>query len=385
MTVKNGSKAGAGHRIAHILHYNSPVGGAERATLFLARGMRDRGFESTAYCLPHADDSLRRFFLDCHIPVSTYLDVPHSFYRKSYLKASWDLSRDFRRRGISLVHCSDVQSAYSVVFACRMARIPLLCHVRVGWNPIVRRDQLFLRLVNHFAFVSQAASDQFGYRAGAEHRGTVVYDSVEIKPEDRKEAGLRFRAEFGIGEREKIVGMVARVGHHKDQRTFIQAAALLLPKYPDLRFVFVGDHSVADHREHYDKVLQWLAEFGVADRFFFTGHRTDVERIIAALDISVLCTHTEALGLAIIESMVQSTPVIGTRVGGVPEIIQHGRNGFMHDHADPLSLAQCIEGMIANPEQARSMAAQAFQDVNERFSKDAYLDRVQKLYERMIR
>jgi glycosyltransferase involved in cell wall biosynthesis len=366
-------------RIAHILHYHSPVGGAEKATLFLARHLRERGWDSVAYCLPSADESLRTFFQDQGIQVSTHQQVPHSLYRTSYLRASWALARDFRRHDISLIHCADLPSVFPVLYAAKICRLPVLCHIRALYGDICRRDKFFLSLVDRFAFVSQAAADQFAFRRAARH-GAVVYDGIDICPLPRAESRARLLQEFGFSQQDKLVGMVARVGHCKDHRTFIEAASLLRLQYPNLRFLIVGDYREPYHQEYYRRACGWVVEYGVGDRLLFTGHRTDVAQILAGLDVSVLCTQSEALGLALLEAMAQKTPVIGTAVGGVLEIIRHGETGLLHAENDARAVADEIRFYIEHPDQAAAMAERAYEDVRGRFGPDAYLDRMERLY-----
>ena len=366
-------------RIAHILHYHSPVGGAEKATLFLVRHLRERGWDSVAYCLPSADESLRTFFQDHDVPVSTHHEVPHSLYRSTYLRASLALARDFQRHDVGLIHCSDLPSAFPVLYAAKICRLPILCHIRVLWGEVCRRDKLFLSLVDRFAFVSQATADEFAYRRGA-LRGEVVYDAVDCCPLPRAESRARLLQEFGFSPQDKLIGMVARVSHHKDHLTFIRAASLLRFDYPNLHFLFVGDYQAPFHQEHYRRVCGWVAEYGMGDRVMFTGHRTDVAQILAGLDVSVLCTHSEAFGLALLEAMVQKTPVIGTAIGGVPEIVQHGVTGLLHAAGDAQALADAVRFYLEHPEQAAVMADRAYEDVGRRFGPDAYLDRMERLY-----
>jgi glycosyltransferase involved in cell wall biosynthesis len=292
------------------------------------------------------------------------------------------LARDFRRHNVGLIHCSDLPSAYPVLYAAKICRLPILCHMRMLWDDVGRRDQLFLSLVDRFAFVSQTAADKFAYRRGA-LRGEVVYDAVNIHPLPRAESRARLLAEFGFSLEDKLIGMVARVGHQKDHRTFIQAASILRSQRSHLRFLIIGDYQAPSNQEYYRRVLSWAAEYGMGDRLLFTGHRADVAQILAGLDVSVLCTHHEALPLAILEAMSQKTPVVGTAIGGVPEIIRHGETGLLHAVDDAQALADAIQVYLDHPDQAARMADRAFEDVNQRFGPDAYLRRMERLYRKL--
>ena len=370
-------------RVAHIVHLHRPVGGIERGTLFLSQLMQSQGYHSIAYCLPAGAESLRKFFEDSGLPTATFQHLPASFTRSAYLRASWELARDLRRRQIDIIHCCDIPAALSVAFAARLARIPLLCHVRVLWQDLTRRDCLFLWHVRHFAFVSKATRDSFAYKAGA-RRGTVVYDSVASVALDRKSASLFLRTEFGIAPEQFVIGMVARIGHHKDHRVLIEAASILRHRYPTLRFLLLGDSAGTEHEDQFRKVQGWLSEFGVGDLFQFSGHRTDIERLIAGLDIAVLATKSEALGLAVLEAMVQGTPFVGTRIGGVSELIHHEINGLLHSPGNAFELAECLQRFLERPSEKEAFAAQARLDFEKEFSPAAFASRMDSVYRRVL-
>lgn len=370
-------------RVAHIVHLHRPVGGIERGTLFLSKIMQSRGYQSIAYCLPTGAEPLREFFEDNGLPTATFEHLPASFTRSAYLRASWELARDLRRRQVDIIHCCDVPAALAVAFAARLSGIPLLCHVRVLWQDLTRRDCLFLWHVRHFAFVSEATRDCFAYKAGA-RRGTVVYDSVTSVALDRKSASLYLRTEFGIAPEQLVIGMVARIGHHKDHRVLIEAASILRHRYPNLRFLLLGDSGGPEHEDQYQRVLGWLGEFGVSDLFQFSGHRTDIEQLTAGLDIAVLATKSEALGLAVLEAMVQGTPFVGTRIGGVSEMIHHETNGLLHSPGNALELSECLQRLVERPAEREAFAAQARLDFEKEFSPAAYATRMDSVYRRML-
>ncbi len=366
-----------------MVHLHRPVGGIERGTLFLANQMRRHGYDPVAYCLPSGAESLRQFFNDNGLPTATFQHLPASYTRSAYWRASWELARDLRSRKIDLIHCCDIPAALSVAFAARLARLPLLCHVRVLWQDLTPRDCSFLWHVRHFAFVSQATRDLFGYPAGAQ-RGTVVFDSVDSVAHPRTEAARALRQELGIPAGHTVIGMVARIGHHKDHLALIQAAARLRVHHPNVRFLLLGDSQGPEHEGQFRQVQSWLTEFGVADLFQLTGHRTDIERLTAGLDIAVLATKSEALGLAVLEAMVQGTPFVGTRAGGVAELIEHQRTGLLHAPGDAEDLAACLRRMIDNPREAQSFATQASLAFQEKFSPAALSARVDSVYRLLL-
>ena len=209
----------------------------------------------------------------------------------------------------------------------------------------------------------------------------MIYDAVEIPTPDTTESKAAVRQEFGIPYRCTVVGMVARVSRQKDYFTLAESAVKILAKHPDTRFLIVGDNSLVDlNRNHYEEVARKLDELDIADKFIFTGHRTDVPRLIAAMDISVLCTHREGFPLSILETMAMRKPVVATAVGGIPEIVIPGITGYLHRHGDSAELAEAVVSLIENPELAHRIGTAAYENVRQNYSRQAFADEIAKAY-----
>jgi glycosyltransferase involved in cell wall biosynthesis len=174
--------------------------------------------------------------------------------------------------------------------------------------------------------------------------------------------------------------MVARVAELKDFRTFAEAAAQILAIRSDVVFVVVGDYSQPQQKTHYNLVRSWIAELGIESRFIFTGHRDDAARLLAGMDISVLCTHSEGFGRVVVESMFQGTPAVGTDTGGVSEIIRHGENGLLHKPKDPADLAGCLLKLLDDPAYAQGIARSARVHAAARFGSAAFVEAIEKVY-----
>lgn len=372
------------YNIAHVLPWSS-VGGVEQATLRIAQAVEADGFRSTAFCLP--DSSLvSDLFASSNFETGVYEGVLPSYrHPVAHLRASLRLAREFKRRRIDLVHCADVLSGFYAATAGRIAGLPVLCHVRVREAELSRRDQSFLRLVHKFAFVSQDTWKRFAYRVPPE-RGTVVYDGIDVVDEERDEAMRgEVRAEFRIPDGCKVVGMVARVAPQKDYGTLVRAAARVVAVNPNVRFLIVGDHSTTpQYRRHYDEVRAMLAANNVERFFVFTDFRTDVRRMLSALDIFVLSTHCEGLPLVILEAMAQALPVIATGVDGIPEIVLHEKTGLLHGHEDDAGLADHLLTLLRDEDGARRLGASARAHVKRDFSREQFAASMSDLYGEML-
>lgn len=335
------------YHIAHVLPWPA-VGGTEHATLRIAQLVEGEQFRSTAFC-PGGASPVREMFAASGFPTVAYAGVEPSYRRPAeFLRSSFQLAREFRRRKVDLIHCSDLLAAYYAAVAGKMAGLRVLCHIRCSYPEISRRDRSFLRAVDKFVFVSHDAWRNFDYPTPA-RKGRVVYDGIALHADNAESDARSVRREFDIPPGVKLIGMVARVAPAKDFATLAKAAARIVAARQDVRFLIVGARSqVKSYEEHYEKVQRMLAAEGVSDCFIFTGHREDVARLIGALDVFVLSTHTEGLPLVILEAMSQGKPVVATAVGGVPEVVADGETGLLHAPGDDARQAALLLSLLSD-------------------------------------
>lgn len=375
------------HRIAHIMPWEG-VGGTEQAALRIARTVQHAGFDSTFFCLCSAP-LVRDFFSSAGYDTDWWRDgYPRFNGYRYFLHESLQLAREFRRRAITLVHCADVPAGSFAALAGRMALVPVICHVRNRHVDIPEQDRRLLRAVTRFAFVSRGAWRAFAYHV-PERRGVVVYDGIEVPPGDPgrdQEANRRdVRREFHIPDRATIVGMIARVDRQKDYETLAKAAAQVISATPDVRFLIVGGYSVEDiQRRHFEQVKEWLAASGVAEYFIFTDFRSDVSRLLRAMDIVVLSTHYEGLPLVLLEAMACGKPVVATDVDGVPELVTDNQTGLLFPHQDDGRLAAHIVSLIRNPGRASRLGASGRSFVQANFNDEQFKRGIVGLYESVL-
>jgi glycosyltransferase involved in cell wall biosynthesis len=141
---------------------------------------------------------------------------------------------------------------------------------------------------------------------------------------------------------EPLVGILGRLSAFKGQHVFLEAAALVLRRRPDVRFVVVGGPVLDEDHEYVDRLHRLALDFGLADRLQFVGHQPDVVPWLNALDVAVHATGGEPFGLVLIEAMALGTPVIATDLGGPSEIIEHGRSGWLVPVGRPHAMAEAI-------------------------------------------
>ncbi len=354
------------------------------SSLRIAQGLSGSEYDHVAFCTTEAP-VVESFFRSAGFETATFRSVDLSYRRPvPFLKASVQLARELRRQRIALVHCSDLMAGLRAAAAAKLARLPVLCHIRNPHPDIPRHDRPLLRAVDHFIFVSNHAWNTFGYPVPA-RRGSVIYDGIEARPRDRQAGRQRLLARFSLPSDARLVGMVGRLAPQKDHATLIRAAARVVAVDPTVRFLVIGDHTDTDAaRQHYRALAQLVEERRLGDRVIFTGFRDDVPEVLSGLDVSVLATNFEGFGLVIVEAMAQQTPVIATDVGGVTEIITDQITGLLHRLADDADLAEKIVALLSNKALGERLAEAGRRLVEDRFTSRQFAANMASLYRETI-
>ena len=201
----------------------------------------------------------------------------------------------------------------------------------------------------------------------------TLYHGVDPAILDRVQRPDGVREEFGIPLGVPLVGTVANLKAHKGLEYLLRAAVEVRRAVPNAHFMVVGQGSARES-------LQLLAsELGLAGAITFTGFREDAVRIASAFDLFAMSSLYEGLSIALVEAMALGKPVVVTGVGGLPEVVEDGKDGILVPPSDPHALAAGIVGLLGDPGlreqlgQAARRRAEAFDvRVSVRRSEDAY-------------
>lgn len=208
-------------------------------------------------------------------------------------------------------------------------------------------------------FVQQRLVESNGTPPNATH---LVYNGIDLSRFATAD-GATLHQITGLSRSTPIVFCSGRVEDYKGFQTVVDAAALLRQGTPrDLAFVLCGDGPFLPE-------LRARAQDQRCDNFFFLGRRSDIPQLLRSASIAVVPSlWHEAFGLTVVEAMAAEVPLIATRVGGIPELIQDGVTGLLVEPADPATLAHSIEQLIDDPEAGARMARDAAAIVQQRFS-----------------
>jgi glycosyltransferase involved in cell wall biosynthesis len=199
-----------------------------------------------------------------------------------------------------------------------------------------------------------------------EKQYTVIPNGVDIQRFQPRNPDKRLRQELGAGDFEFLVGMIGRFDPQKGQLELVQAAREIVDRHPHCRFVFVGADT---HRESSirRKVDGLIAELNLKQYVTTTEHRSDIPRVLNALDAFAMPSYEENFGNVMLEAIASGLPCIGTSSGGTPEIIVDGVSGLLVPPKDPRALARAVFKFIEDPDTRKQLGDKARKRAEERF------------------
>lgn len=195
--------------------------------------------------------------------------------------------------------------------------------------------------------------------------------------------GADLRAELGIDPRQPVIGAVATLRPQKALDVLIRASARLAPRFPGLTVLIAGGEAGSVDRSGEparDRLAALAAELGVGEQVRLLGLRDDIPDLLAALDVAVLSSDFEGSPLSVLEYMEAGKPVVATRVGGVPDIVDDGVTGLLVDRQDPDRLAGAIAELLDDRARATAMGRAGRERRRSEFSLAATVRRVEDLY-----
>ena len=192
------------------------------------------------------------------------------------------------------------------------------------------------------------------------------------------EGRRRLRNEFGVSDRQLLLGSVARFSLQKGHEYMVEAIPVILESFPEARFLLVGAGP-----EH-GKIIQMTENLGLQGKVLFVGERRDIADLLSAMDVFLLSSIFEGLPLSVLEAMAVGLPVIATRVGGTPEAVLHEMNGLLVPPADSSAIAAAAISLLGDYEQRRRMGQQGRLLVLHHFHKTHLVKQVRDLYDQLI-
>jgi glycosyltransferase involved in cell wall biosynthesis len=205
-----------------------------------------------------------------------------------------------------------------------------------------------------------------------------VGTAVRLDRFEGSTGGAGVREEFALDRRDFVAVVVGRLYEAKGLEWAVAAVPSILERRPEFRLLLVGEGPLEQ------ELRRRVAQNGLTDTVVFAGRRDDVPRILKAADLLILPSEAETAPLTVLEGMAAGLPVVATDVGGVAEAVERGVTGLLIEPRDPRAIAEAVLSVGALPDRGAAMGDAARRAVRAQFSTEALVDRVTKLYERVL-
>jgi len=361
--------------IAHVLS-SFGLGGQERMAVELARTQRAAGHRVFAVSLSaELDGPIRDGFRAAG--VSTLSETRN---RGVELSLPARLGMRFLLDGVDVVHTHNPHALIYGAPAARLARAAVV-HTKHGINPDRARRRWLRRaagmLVDAYVVVTPALAEVVRRDRDCDPvRLSIVPNGIDVSM-FRPSAAVRSlaRARLNIDDSAWVVGTVGRLAPEKDQATLLRAMLPLLGSHRQL--VIVGD---GPERAALSGIAQ---SSGLAQYIHLLGARSDVSSLLPAFDVFALPSRTEGLPLVLLEAMSTELVVVASAVGGIPDLVEHGINGFLTPAGQCDALTAQLAALLADPALALRVGGVARKRVLARHSLDRMASGYDALYGRV--
>ena len=354
--------------------------GGQNQALLTVRGLKAIG--QRVALVAHPDGELRKRADD----VEVFPLVPRS---EVDLSAGWKLARLIGRLQPDVIHAHDPHGVAMAGMALSLEAASRWKHGRKAPALIASRRVDFhlkgnafsrwkYRQVDAFICASDAIRQMLVGDGVSVDRAVTVHEGIDV---DRIDAAPRVNVHeaLWLPHGAPLVGNVAALVPHKGQRYLIEAAHLVVQKVPDARFVILGEGELREHLEHL------VREHHLEKHVLLPGFRTDVIGCIKGFDLFVMSSVTEGLGTSLLDAMACRTAIVGTKAGGIPEVVAPGETGLLVEPRSAKGLADAIIRLLQDPALRRQMAEAGYARVRNRFTVERMVAETAAVYERIAR
>jgi len=365
-------------KLLFIIH-SLKFGGAERQLVELIKGLNRQVYEVHVICLDNVAEG--------YTELLTRIGVRIRYFSRSYkydLRPIFSIYKFIKEKKIDLVHTFENLGSLFGLSAAKLSRTPVVCSAVRNAKDKNLKLKLSVKIIARFAdiFVANSKAGFANRFKTIKSHFRVVYNGIDFNRfKSDKVDILKIKKEIGVDNFKQIIGMVASLSSHKDHETLLDAAPVILQKYPELCFLFIGDGKEREKLEAKTRRLR------LKDNVLFLGYRTDVDRVIRILDIAVLLTnsdvHLEGISNAIIEAMALGIPVVASDGGGTDEIIRHDVNGLLVPPKRVEKTKKAIIELLEDKTKAERLAAAAKVFVTENFGLQAYVEEYENIYQEL--
>jgi glycosyltransferase involved in cell wall biosynthesis len=317
-------------------------------------------------------------------PVAIPLQSAMNFVRQFALPAL-DAVRIIRRSGAQIVHLNNsISYSHEWMIAARICGARCVVTERAMAARFSASTMIFRFLVDSIICVSETVRRNMSERGIESRRMVTVYDGIDLRSVRPVADRAAIRAKYGIGPAAPLVVMVGNLKEWKGQRTLIGALDHVKRVVPTVRCLLVGGAGPAD-MAYASSLRRMIQDLALASHVIFTGTQRHTVDFYLASDVVVVPSIVrESFGMVVVEAMACAKPVVASRIGAIPEIIDEGADGLMFVPGDAHDLAGRILDLLADPDRAQRLGQCARDSVTRRFCMAQTSQSVERVYDQLL-
>jgi glycosyltransferase involved in cell wall biosynthesis len=295
---------------------------------------------------------------------------------------------------IKIIHTHGYKSNLYAIASSIRKDVPRIstCHNWLGEGMKMKSyawlDKFFLNKFDRVIAVSDSVKKEIlNYNISPE-KVLIINNGIKIERFDEHKWKNNVRKEFGVEESSTVVGTVGRLSEEKGHINLLNAAEVVLRRYPKVVFLIVGDGPLREYLE--SRASQVAEKIFVKDGcsskpFIFCGIRSDMPAIYSMMDIFALPSLDEGLPMSLLEAMASKKPVVATKVGAIPKVIEDGHSGVLIQPGDVNGLVNSIIDLLVNPKLAHELGRHARDKVEKEFSSKKMTEKYIDVYHDVLR
>ncbi|WP_128548359.1 glycosyltransferase family 4 protein [Larkinella soli] len=363
-----------------VLHSSSDLYGASKILLTTLQFLKKKNFHVVVVLSEDGPLAAEIQKIGYRVEIVKLGILRRKYFSVSGLINRFQAIQKAKRFLIDLVKTERIDVIYSNTSAVLVGALTAkACNVRHVWHvhEIIPSPKVFVRFIgfmlNHFSDKVIVVSDvvrNYWKKYVADEKIVTVYNGIDYSEFLKDSTSLR--AELGVGQDTILIGMIGRIHYWKGQEYFIDMASHLSKKYPNAKFVLVGD-AFPGYEYLYDNLKNKIQAENIGHLVENLGYRTDIPNIMNGFDVFVLPSILpDPFPTVILEAMASGKPVVATNHGGATEMVDHAKTGVLIPWNDSQKAVSMFEEIIRNSKLRERMGQQARQRVLHRFSLKQY-------------
>lgn len=352
------------------------IGGITSYTLTLARGLEKKGHN---VYLASSGGSLLPAFIDsgieyAPIPIKTKKEINPKIIYSAFI-----LSALIREKQIDIIHSQSRTTQVLGALLRKFTGVPYISTCHGFFKKRILR-KIFpcwgKKVIAISAQVKEHLIKDFKVK---ESDIEVIHNGIEVEKYKPQATGYRLQRRKDLGLKDgPVIGIVARLSDVKGHQYLIEAMPMVVEKIPQAQLLIVGSGKMQGD-------LQSRAQdLGIRRNIFFIPEVSDTREVLGVMDLFVMPSLNEGLGLAIIEAMAQGLAVIGSSVGGIKTLIQDGSTGILIGPADSHAIAKAITELLEDKQKREYLGNNARVFIQKNFSQEIMVNRTERVYQECL-